>query len=194
MKPEVKKPDDYKVYINSKDHSYDMNLDIVNKQKISWIKDFNTNLNYRFVVLEKSGQPDLYNYQYARKFIKDDKKDKRFVNRVEVKKTGENVYIIKAYKNRKANFIIDVELEQASSDLMYFHLSDISEFTEAKILSEFKRQVPRENYVIKKIRFDYGNGNVFTEELTDIKAIEKKIALPQGIQQMITEQFKDYKD
>ncbi|KAA0128456.1 hypothetical protein FY557_09345 [Chryseobacterium sp. SN22] len=151
-------------------------------------------MNYRFAVLEKAGRSHLYNYQYARRFIKDDAKDKRFVNRIEIEKTGENAYVVKAYKNKKVNFIIDVELEKADSDLMYFHLSDISEFTEAKILSEFKRQLPRENYVIKKIRFDYMNGNVFTEELMDIKTIDKKIALPQGIRQMITEQFKDYKD
>ena len=194
IKPEVKKFDDHIVYINSENHSYNMDSYIFDNQKINYIKDFNAKLNYRFVVLEKTGQANLYNYQYARKFIKDNEKDKRFVNRIEIKQNNENSYSIKAYRNKKLNFVIDVELEKANVNLIYFHLSDISEFTEEKILSEFKRVLSNKNYVVKRIRIDYMNGYVITEELNDVKPLQKKISLPEGIQQMITEQFKDYKE
>ncbi|MDR6514839.1 hypothetical protein [Chryseobacterium camelliae] len=193
VKPQAKQLDDDKVYINSEDHSYDMNSYSLNKQQVNWIKDFKAELSYRFDVLEKENGYDRYTYQYARRFIRDDKENRRFVNHVEIEKTGENTYLIKALRNKKTNFTIDIELEKSDSDLIYFQLPDIPECTEKRILSEFRRVLHGENYVVKKAKFDYRNGYIITEELIELKAIQKKNSLPDNIRQMVAKQFENYK-
>lgn len=195
IKPSKESFGESKTYINSEQPNYSMNSFFMNNNIVNWLKDSNCRLYYKFNVVERENMGDLYHYDYAKRFIKEDKKYFRFIECVEVEKNNDLSYTIKAYhKRKKISFIIRIELEKSDANLMNFRLLDVPEYTEEKIFTEFMKILPDEKFVIKKIESDRRNGYVFTEELINIKKVNKQVILPKEIERMVNKQFENYKD
>ncbi|MCI3937104.1 hypothetical protein MQX03_07825 [Chryseobacterium aahli] len=195
IKPSIESFGESKIYINSEQPKYSMDTFITNDNRVNWLKDPSNRLHYKFNVVEREKDGDLYYYEYAKRFIKEDERHFRFIERVEVEKINDLSYIVKAYhKKKKISFVIRIELEKSDVNLMNFHLLDVPEFTEEKIFTEFRKVLPNENFVIKKIKTDRRNGYVFSEELIDIKNLKKQVNLPKEIEKMVSKQFENYKD
>jgi hypothetical protein len=195
IKPNKESFGESKTYINSQQPKYSMNTFVINDNTVNWLKDSSKRLHYKFNVVEKEKDGELFHYEYAKRFIKEDEKYFRFIERVEVEKINDLSYTIKAYhKKKKISFIIQIELEKSDANLMNFRLLDVPEYTEEKIFTEFKKVLPNENFLIKKIESDRRNGYVFTEELINIKKVDKQVILPKEIEKMVNKQFENYKD
>ncbi len=190
IKPSEMKFEDAQIYINSKDPSYTMRSRIVGNQKRVDIENFKTRFWYKFDVEQREGLSDVYYYDYARKFIDMDEKDKHFVSKVNVEKTGENTYFIKTFKKgKKPNFEIRLELEKAEDDLLFMDIPDMSRDISMKILSELKNKLGEEKFVIKKVEYDYKAGFVFVSELLKIEKVSKRVNLPAEIHERAKMQF-----
>lgn len=91
IKPEIEKWGNKTVFLNTKDRSYIMYSYDFSHEQTKWIVDFSVQMSYKFLIKKSKDSTELYYYDYARKFIKENSVND--IRKVEVNRQDDFSYI-----------------------------------------------------------------------------------------------------